>query len=85
MAITDAFNDGLVAGLTQDDTPVVGAEQTTTKPSQIPWYTDHKLASVDNINQLPGRVALVFTLNGAGGAYGVKDTAQALLPKAADG
>ena len=85
VAITDAFNDGLVAGLTQDDSPVVGAEQTTTKPSQIPWYTDHKLPSVDNIDQLPGRVALVFTLNGASGAYGVKDTAQALLPKAATG
>jgi hypothetical protein len=85
VAVTDAFNDGLVTGLTRDDTPVVGAEQTTTTPSQIPWYTDHRLASVDNIDQLPGRVALVFTLNGAGGAYGVKDTAQALLPKAATG
>ena len=85
IAITDAFDDGLLIGLTAIGTPVVGVEQTTTKPTQIPWYTAHKLASVDNIDQFPGRVALVFTLGGASGAYGVKSTAQGLLPKAAGG
>ncbi|MFN8133070.1 MAG: copper transporter [Solirubrobacteraceae bacterium] len=80
--VTEAFEDGLVAGLSANQQPVVGVEQTTTSPSQIPWYTDHKLPSVDNIDQLPGRASLVLALAGANGAYGVKDTAEELLPSA---
>jgi Copper transport outer membrane protein, MctB len=80
--ITDAFEDGLVAGLSANQQPVVGVELTTTSPSQIPWYTDRKLPSVDNLDQLPGRAALVLALAGANGAYGVKDTAEELLPSA---
>jgi len=40
---------------------------------------------VDDVDRLAGKVALVFTLAGASGAYGVKDSAEALLPKAASG
>jgi hypothetical protein len=63
---------------------VVGAETTETKPSQVSWYRDHKISSVDDIDQLPGRAALVFSLAGAEGAYGTKSSADALLPKAAN-
>ncbi len=81
--VTEAFENGLVSGLTANAEPVVGVEVTTTSPSQIPWYSDRKLPSVDNIDQLPGRAALVLALAGASGAYGVKDTAEDLLPSAA--
>ena len=83
-ADTDAVEDGLIAGI-QSALPgrrlaVVGAEATGTDPSSIPWFTDRDMASVDNVDQLAGKVALVYALGGAEGEYGVKDTADALLP-----
>jgi hypothetical protein len=59
---------------------LVGAERSSTDPSSIGFFTDHGAASVDNVDQLPGKVALVYALDGAGGEFGVKDTADALLP-----
>ena len=82
---TRAFELGLVNGLTAGGTQVVGVESTTTAPSQVGWFNDRRLASVDNLDQPVGQAALVFTLAGANGAYGIKDTAQALLPNAAGG
>ncbi|HVS28081.1 MAG TPA: copper transporter [Solirubrobacteraceae bacterium] len=82
-ATMSQFEQGFVAGLTQNGTPVVGVETTTTNPSQIPWYQSRNIASVDNVDQLPGRAALVFALAGVSGAYGVKRTADGLLPKPA--
>ena len=82
-ANTAAFEDGLADGLSAEDrAQVAGVEETETDPSQVGWYKDHRLASIDNIDTLPGKAALVFVLLGADGAYGEKDTAQALLPTA---
>jgi hypothetical protein len=84
-SVNRAFENGLMGGLALGNAPVVGIETTTTTPSQIPWYRSHGLSSVDDLNQLAGKVALVFALAGASGSYGTKPTAQALLPKAASG
>ncbi|MEA2144289.1 MAG: Copper transport outer membrane protein MctB, partial [Solirubrobacteraceae bacterium] len=35
---------------------------------------------VDNVDEQAGRAAMVFVLAGAQGAYGRRDSAQALLP-----
>lgn len=82
---TRAFELGLVNGLTSGGTVVVGVESTDTTPSQVGWFNDRRLPSVDNVDQSVGQAALVFALAGANGAYGTKDTAQALLPNAAGG
>jgi hypothetical protein len=79
--VREAFERGLVHGLAGAETPVAGVETTGTKPSQVPWYRDHDLASVDNIDQVAGRTALIFILEGGvDGAFGVKSTADELLP-----
>ena len=38
------------------------------------------IATVDNVEQAPGQVALVFALLGADGDFGVKEDADSLLP-----
>ncbi len=83
-ADTDQIEDGIIAGI-RDALPdrrltVVGAETTETDPSSIGFFSDRALASVDNVDQLAGKVALVYALGGAEGEFGVKDTADALLP-----
>jgi len=83
-SVLNDFEDGLMTGLSNNNGTVVGVETTDTKPSQVGWYRDHDLASVDDVDQLPGRAALVFALAGADGAFSTKSTADGLLPKAAN-
>jgi hypothetical protein len=81
----DALEDGLMRGLRDAGARVAGVETRTTDPSQIPWYGDRDLSTVDNVDDTAGHAALVFVLAGAEGDYGVKESADALLPKVAGG
>jgi hypothetical protein len=81
--LTSEFESGLIAGATAVGVPAVGVELTTTEPSQIPWYKAQNMASVDDLDQLAGQAALAFALAGDHGAYGVKATADSLLPHVA--
>ena len=75
-----ALHDGIVRGLAQTGVRVVGIEPSDSDPSQIGWYRDRELSTVDNIDETAGRAALVFVLAGADGAFGRRDSAQDLLP-----
>jgi hypothetical protein len=77
------FEDGLIEGITSRATQVVGAEASDAKDSQIPWFQDRRLPSVDDLDLLEGRVALVLALSGERGSFGVKPTADSLLPAVA--
>jgi hypothetical protein len=59
---------------------VVGVEQTSTSPSQIPRYKSLKLSTSDSVDKSGGRIALVFALAGAKGSYGLKPSADKALP-----
>jgi hypothetical protein len=74
------FASGLLAGVASKGVPAVGVELSGAEPSQIPWYKNENLASVDDLDTIAGRAALAFALAGDHGAFGVKPTADALLP-----
>jgi hypothetical protein len=76
----ERFERGFVRGLHDSGMPIVGAEEVRTDPSQIRWYRDRDISSVDSVDRTSGRAALVFALQGAQGAFGIKPSAQALLP-----
>jgi Copper transport outer membrane protein, MctB len=77
---TARFLDGLYAGL-QGDVPVVGVEVADAETSAIPVYRRVGLSSVDNVDEELGRIALVVLLaGGPSGHYGVKATADAVVP-----
>jgi len=80
-AARDAFERGFVHGVLASTVPATGIETTSTDPSQVPWYRDHDLTSVDDVDRIAGHAALVYTLRGGvDGAFGVKSTAEAILP-----
>ena len=74
----DALLDGLVA---RERVPVVGVERSGDDPSQIRFYRDRGLSTVDNLDEAAGRIALLFALEGARGAFGFKDSAEEPLPE----
>jgi hypothetical protein len=80
-----AFESGLIAGVTAVGVPVVGVELSNTEPSQVPWYKSMGISSVDDLDALAGQAALVYALTGSHGAYGVKSSADSLLPAVAGG
>jgi Copper transport outer membrane protein, MctB len=82
-ASSAAFETGLLEGVAVAGVPTVGVELTGTQPSQVPWYASRNLSSVDDLDQPAGQAALIYSLAGAHGAYGVKPTADSLLPSAA--
>lgn len=68
----NAFEKGLVEGLTSRDMQVVGVERADADPTQVPWYRSQGLSTVDNLDQTAGQAALVFLLAGkTDGAFGV--------------
>jgi hypothetical protein len=71
----ETFEDGFMRGLRAQDVPVVGVETTDAESSQIDWFKDHELSSVDDLDDPIGRAALVFALAGERGSFGVKATA----------
>jgi hypothetical protein len=68
----NAFEQGLTRGLASGNVPVVGVEHSDTDPSQVAWFREHGLSTVDNIDQKAGQAALVFLLaSNTDGAFGV--------------
>lgn len=78
---TATLEEGLIRGFERADATVVGVERLATDPSQVGWYREQGIASVDSVDRISGKAALVFALGGADGAYGVKSSAEALLPR----
>jgi hypothetical protein len=74
------LQDGIARGLVQTGVKVVGIERRGNDPSNVGWFRDRDLSSVNNVDETAGATALVFVLAGAQGAYGRGDGAQALLP-----
>lgn len=60
---------------------VVGAEPLGVPVSSIPVYRGEGIASVDNIDRAAGQIALPYALLGEAGAYGMKPTADRILPE----
>ena len=72
---------GLYAGLAGRDVPVVGIERTDEEPSRVAVYRARGLSSVDSVDAQLGRVALAVLLaGGEEGQYGVKETADDVVP-----
>jgi hypothetical protein len=80
-----AFESGLLAGVSAVGVPTVGVELTGTEPSQVPWYKSKGISSVDDLDALAGQAALAYTLAGDRGAFGIKSSADSLLPSSTPG
>ena len=65
--------------LTRLNVRVVACEPKAVKLSSVPVYKAQKLTTVDDADTLAGRLALIYTLQGADGSFGVKPTADRLL------
>ena len=83
-SLREALAEGVVRRLGETG---VAVEALGTDPSQVGWYDDRFIASVDNVDLAAGRLALVLLLEGRTGAddppagsFGYKDSADRAIP-----
>jgi Copper transport outer membrane protein, MctB len=74
------LESALMGGMTATRVPAVGIEATTTEPSSISFFQSNDLSSVDDVDLTAGQLALVFGMLGTEGSFGVKGSADRLLP-----
>ncbi len=74
------LESALMSGITATRRPAVGVETSTAEPSSVSFFQGNALSSVDDIDMVAGRVAMVFAMLGAEGSFGVKGSADGLLP-----
>lgn len=74
------LESALLSGITATRTPAVGIETATADPSSISFFQANDLSSVDDVDLTAGQLALVFAMLGAEGSFGVKGSADRLLP-----
>ncbi|HEX6457141.1 MAG TPA: copper transporter [Solirubrobacterales bacterium] len=74
------LESALASGITATRTPAVGIETTTTEPSSVSFFQSNDLSSVDDADLTAGQLAMVFAMLGAEGSFGVKGSADRLLP-----
>lgn len=75
-----AFELALLRAIDDRAEGTVGVERTETDPTTLGVFSTAGIATVDDVERVPGQVALVFALLGAKGDFGVKDGATSLLP-----
>jgi Copper transport outer membrane protein, MctB len=74
------LESALMAGITGTRKPAVGVETTASEPSSVSFFQSGDLSSVDDVDLTAGQLAMVFSILGAEGSFGVKGSADRLLP-----
>jgi copper transport outer membrane protein MctB len=74
------LESALMSGITATRTPAVGIETTGSEPSSVSFFQSNDLSSVDDVDLTAGQLAMVFAMLGAEGSFGVKGSADRLLP-----
>jgi hypothetical protein len=77
---TNQLEAALMSGITATRAPAVGVETSSDDSSSISFFQGNDLASVDHVDLTAGKLAMVIALRGADGSFGVKGTADQLLP-----
>jgi Copper transport outer membrane protein, MctB len=74
------LESGLIGGIVATKAPTVGVEDADADPSSITFFQANDLSSVDDVDLVAGKMAMVYALLGAEGSFGVKNSADRLLP-----
>lgn len=71
----------IVEGMAETEARLIGVEELETKPSAIDFFASRRVSSIDSIDLPAGRLSLVYSIDGADGSFGVKESADSLIPE----
>lgn len=76
----DKLDRIIVRTTKEKNVDIIGIEKLDTIYSYISKYKQYNISTIDNIDTTMGKVALVLAMEGRPGHYGIKETAEELLP-----
>ncbi|HEX7058678.1 MAG TPA: copper transporter [Solirubrobacterales bacterium] len=79
-ATAGRLESALLGGIAATRRPAVGVETSGDETSSVSFFSGNDLSSVDDVDLTAGRLATIFALLGAEGSFGVKGSADRLLP-----
>jgi hypothetical protein len=79
-SVAGRIESGMLQGIGATHAAAVGVESSNTEPSSVSFFTGNDLSSVDDVDLVAGRLAAVYALLGAEGSFGIKGSADRLLP-----
>ena len=79
--VADSVDAQFLAQIDTSDVTVVGCEGTTASSSYVPVWRKAGIATVDNADTAIGQMALLCALNGERANFGIKKTADRLIPQ----
>lgn len=59
---------------------LLGTERRDAQNSYIPFYKESKISTIDNLDEVMGKISLIMVIGGKTGHFGVKDTADEFTP-----
>ena len=74
------LDEPLIDYFLENEIRVIGVEASNAVHSYMGYYQSKPVATVDNIETVPGKIALLYALLGQEGNFGIKKTAQRLIP-----
>lgn len=80
-AATEALETGMLTGIAESPARAVGVERSDVSEPSVGFFEALEIATVDSVDLSSGRVALVFALLGAEGDFGIKGSADSLVPE----
>lgn len=80
-ASTDSLIGGFYEGVRDAAAGVVAVESTEVEPSGLEGASSAGISTVDHVDLTAGQLAMVFSLLGASGDFGVKEGADSFLPE----
>jgi hypothetical protein len=83
-AAADALESGLVGGVAETGVPAVGVERSDAEDSSVSFFQPQGVTTVDSVDLTSGQAAMVFAMLGAKGNFGIKSSANSLLPELLD-
>lgn len=78
--VVGRLESGLASGIVATRAPAVGVEASDAEQSSVSFFVGNDLTSVDDVDLTAGQLATVLALLGAEGSFGVKSSADRLLP-----
>ncbi|MEA1960230.1 MAG: copper transporter [Bacillota bacterium] len=74
------FDKPLIEVFLDEGKLITGVEGSEVHYSYIGTYKDYNITTIDNIDRSPGQIALVLSMGGEPGNYGIKVTADKFMP-----
>lgn len=71
----------IIKSIKQYNIPIVGVEQSNVNYSYIDVYKRQKISTIDNVDTMMGQYSIVEVLQGNYGNYGIKPSADRLIPQ----